>query len=162
MVELTQKLPVEKMEVDGKRVKLQKTPEEIILGRQSYRKEYRTRPHVLQKRVEKANDPKQINKRKEYAKDPKVKERKKLQGKQKRRMFRAFKAKHPEVFQKLKEDISKEIPTEIPSMVQDKWVPKEAWVTEKDLKHAPSKNEKKTSHSSTTTSESTEESSSYE
>jgi hypothetical protein len=150
--EITEKFP-QLQSIDGERVKIKPTEEELAKLRQSYRQEYRNRPLVKAKREERAKDPNNIKKRQEYSKDPQVKERKKYQGKIKRQMGKKLKEEYPEIYNKIQSTIkASSQPLEVPSAQNKPWVRKGGWISKEDLK--------KKQHSSTTTSESSEDSSS--
>lgn len=109
---------------NGNCVLIKPTPEEIKAERQKYRKEYRRRPNVIQKRHEKSKDPKVIAKRKEYSSRPEVKKRKKLLSKRRRRALKALKEGNPEIYHK----VMSEEPLTTPNYGGNPdWVPSECW-----------------------------------
>jgi hypothetical protein len=110
--------------ITGERVCVKPNAEEARQKRQQYRKEYRRRPLVIQKRLNKSKEPEVIQKRKEYSSRPDVKLRKKLLSKRRRRALKALKEGNPEIY--------KQVMFEEPLCTSNYdgnplWVPKECW-----------------------------------
>lgn len=89
---------------DGKRLTLHPSEEEKEFYAREYRKEYRSRPTNVQKRVENSKKPEVIQKRREYALRPDVIERKKQKAKERREILRKLKREHPSVYKELSGD----------------------------------------------------------
>lgn len=110
--------------ITGDRVCVKPNADEARLKRQQYRKEYRRRPLVIQKRLNKSKEPEVIQKRKEYSSRPDVKERKKLLSKRRRRALKALKEGNPEIYKQ----VMFEEPLYTPNYEGNPlWVPKECW-----------------------------------
>ncbi len=86
---------VEKFPCDA--VKLQATEKEKKIKKQFYRKEYVTRPHVIAKKQERANDPVIQEKLREYSKREEVKKRKKIMADAKRRENKLIREMAPQI-----------------------------------------------------------------
>jgi hypothetical protein len=117
--------------ITGERVYVKPNAEEARLKRQQYRKEYRRRPVVIQKRLKKSKEPAVIQKRKEYSSRPDVKLRKKLLSKRRRRALKALKEGNPEIY--------KQVMFEEPLCTSNYdgnplWVPNECWSIPEDKK----------------------------
>lgn len=87
--------------LDGESVELKKTKDEIREDRRQYRKEYRSRPNVVQKRIEKSKDPLVIENRRKYSQREDVKLRKKELSKRRRRITKHVKETDPEFYRRL-------------------------------------------------------------
>jgi hypothetical protein len=84
--------------IEGDRVILKPSEDEITQKQKEYRKEYRERPENVEKRKEASKKPEIILKRKQYASRPDVILRKKIKGKEKRRVLKNLMAKHPDKY----------------------------------------------------------------
>jgi len=94
--------------LENQQVRIGPSSEQLKLQRKEYIDEYRTRPAVIQKRKEKANDPEEIRKKQAYAARPDVKKKKRELAKETRLFKKKAKEMDRAMYDKCMDLIKKE------------------------------------------------------
>lgn len=96
---------IQSEKIESDRVKVKMSNAEKQKKKREYRKNYYSRPEVIEKMMEKTSDPEERRKRLAYASDPEVKERKREMSKKRRLMLKVIQEENHDYYKELKDRI---------------------------------------------------------